>query len=181
MLVVQPIIGLILAWTGPWKRGGKLLATMILLSPYLLGGLIGILAGIGLLSADSVPVNTELSRTEYVERCEALPAEQVWRNADGMRGDYVTMVLVVEAVWEDEEAYYSGSSYPRFFECSVIESGEKYTFLLHDFRQSAGVNLREGDVIRAWGQVGGNETIYNSVIGTMTSPCINMLYLELVE
>ena len=181
MLVVQPIIGLILAWTGPWKRGGKLLATVILLLPYILGGLFGIVWGLAMniLTDYTLPVNTEISQEEYVALCEELPAETVWRQADSLTEKYVTMTLTVEAVWEDEYAYYTDYAYPRYFECTVTEEGETYTFLLHDFRRSAGVNLREGDVITVWGQIGGNETISNTAVGSMTHPCINILYLEL--
>jgi len=183
MLVVQPLIGLILAWTGPWKRGGKLLATVILLLPYLLGGLFGIVWGLAMnvFTDHTLPVNVEISREEYVSLCKELPAESVWRQAEDLTGEYVTMTLTVEAVWEDEYAYYTDYAYPRYFECSVSENGESYTFFVHDFRQSEGINLREGDVIRVWGQVGGNETISNSTVGTMTRPCINTLYLELCD
>lgn len=183
MLVVQPLIGLILAWTGPWKRSGKLLATVILLLPYILGGILGLCTGIIMqfFTDYTLPVNTDIPREEYAILCEARSAREVWRNAGELEGEYVTMTLTVKAVWEDENAYYSNYAYPCYFECNVTEEGEVYTFLLHDFRQSAGVNLRAGDVITIWGEIGGNETISNSVLGSMTHPCINVLYLELSE
>lgn len=181
MLLVQPIIGLILAWAGPWKRGGKILATVILLLPYLLGGLFGIIWGItmNIFTDYTLPVNLDLSRAEYEERCEEYAASAIWRDPDSLNGEYVTVTLTVEAVWEDEDAYYAGYAYPRFFECTVTENGESYSFLVHDFRQENTINLKAGDVITVWGQIGGNETISNSVVGTMTRPCINMLYMEL--
>ena len=45
MLVFQPLIGLILTWTGVWKTGWKVLATVLTLFGWVIGAVIGILLG----------------------------------------------------------------------------------------------------------------------------------------
>ena len=45
MLFFQPLIGLILTWTGVWKTGWKVLATVLTLFGWVFGALIGFLLG----------------------------------------------------------------------------------------------------------------------------------------
>ena len=45
MLFFQPLIGLILTWTGVWKTGWKVLATVLTLFGWVFGALIGFFLG----------------------------------------------------------------------------------------------------------------------------------------
>lgn len=45
MLFFQPLVGLILTWTGVWKTGWKVLATVLTLFSWVFGALIGFLLG----------------------------------------------------------------------------------------------------------------------------------------
>lgn len=178
MLFIQPLVGLILTWAGYWKKKWKILATVLLVLPYVLtilfGGVMGILATV--LSNSPPPVDVDMPQAEYVALCQELPAETVYREANARLGEHVKLTMKVEGIWEDALDY--GSKYPLFFECSVEADGKTWVFLVHDYRQGDAVNLAVGDEITVWGQIGGNESITNSTVGTLSKPCINALYIE---
>lgn len=181
MLVIQPIIGLILTWMGPWKRVWKIVATLAAIFPYIGGVLIAVLiALIGSLvtPSDALPVNLDIPQTEYVEMCEAVDIETLYRNVDTRVGEYVTLTLTVDGIWNDEYEY--ESEYATYLECSATDTtGREWNFLVRDWRQGNTTNFAVGDTITVWGQVAGDVTIHNYTAGTVTAPGIHMLYAEL--
>lgn len=179
MLFFQPIIGLILAWTGYWKKHWKILVTVLVAVVYLGGALFAFaLNFIGeYFITEELPVNTDMSRAEYVETCVTTSVEELYRNAEQYVGEYVSLTVTVCGTWNDEYDY--ESDYTVYYECQAEEGGKVWTFLVRDYRQSDTFNLTVGDVITVYGQGGGNATIYNYTAGNLTAPCINMLYLEL--
>ncbi len=179
MLVVQPLIGLILTWAGYWKKKWKILATVLLILPYVLTFLLGGVAGIiiSFLSHTSPPVDVDMPQAEYMALCEELPAETIYREANARLGEHVKITLTVDGIWEDEWSY--EADYPIYYECSAEVEGRTWVFLIHDYRQGDPVNLTVGDTITVWGQIGGNESISNSTVGTLNKPCVNALYIEI--
>ena len=179
MLFFQPIIGLILAWTGYWKKHWKVIVTVLVAFFYLGGILLGMAIGmIGqLFWKEELPVNTDMSRAAYIESCAALSVEELYRNAEQYVGEYVTLTVTVCGIWNDEYEY--ESDYTTYYECVAEENGMAWTFLVRDFRQSDAFNLTVGDEIKVYGQGGGNATIYNYTAGNITAPCVHILYLEL--
>ncbi|MBQ8431841.1 MAG: hypothetical protein IJX28_03050 [Clostridia bacterium] len=180
MCFLQPIIGLILTWAGYWKRGWKIFATVLMATPYLLVALGMVLGALGpILFPEELPVNLELTQTEYVELCREVTAEDLYRNAAEYEGDYVTLTVVIDAIGVDEYEY--ESDYNRYYLCHVEENGRTWEFLLRDWRQDGPVNFAVGDVITLWGQGGGNMEIFHSTKGSLAAPGIHMLYASLAN
>ncbi len=175
----QPIIGLILAWTGYWKKHWKILLTALVLFVYLGGFALGVFGDLigRLWEKETLPVNTGLTREEYVAACNMTDAEALYRNSAQYVDAYVSLTLTVSGIWTDENDY--ESDYTTYYECRAEQDGKVWTFLVRDFRQSEQFNLTVGDVITVYGQGGGTATIYNYTRGSVTAPCIRMLYLEL--
>ena len=178
MLFTMPIVGLVLLWLGYWKKSWKIVVTILLvvaniILPMASGFLIHWLV---LKNSDTdIPVDLTLSKDEYIDCCENVSVEDTYRNATKKIGDYVCMTFTVRGIWENESDY----EYSLYYECQAKESGKTWTLLVRDWRQEDMTNLTVGDVIRVYGQVGGNATISNYTAGTLTAPCIDMLYLEL--
>ena len=178
MCFVQPIIGLILTWAGYWKRGWKILTTVLLAAPYLLAAL-GMVLGVfgSMLFPETPPVNMELSQSEYVALCQPVDVEELYRNAMEMEEAYVTLTVVIDAVGIDENEY--ESDYNRYYLCHAEANGRTWEFLVRDWRQGSAVNFAVGDVITLWGQGGGNMEIFHSTKGSLSAPGIHMLYATL--
>ena len=180
MLILSPIIGLILTWQGPWRRGWKIFATLALIFPYVGGLLIALI--ISLVASlvgggGELPVNLDLPKEAYVEQCQGVDVETLYREADARIDEYVTLTLTVDGIWNDES---DDGEYTVYLECHATDAdGREWRFLVRDWRQSDRINLAVGDRITVWGQVGGNVTIYNYTAGKLTSPCIHMLYVTL--
>ena len=176
MLFFQPIIGLILVWVGYWRKPAKIITTALVvlyfLCTFVLGGLFGIFEFI--VNREDIPVNTELSRAEYIEECVDLSAETVYREANQRVGEYVALTVTVTGRWENSYDY--GSDYSLYLECVAEENGKSWTFLVRDYRGDD-INLAVGDVVTVYGQIGGNFSIYNQTAGEISAPGINMLYV----
>ena len=182
MLFVQPIVGLILVWTGYWKQHWKVIVTLLVVLAYVgtfvLGGVL-MLFEEWLMPPEEIPVNLELSREEYVAQCQTIDTEELFRRADAHVGEYVALTVTVDGVWEDEYEY--ESSYALYYQCHAEANGRRWEFLVRDYRQEGTFNLAVGDTITVYGQVGGTVSITNYTAGTLTLPCVNMLYVELVQ
>lgn len=180
VLFFQPIIGLILAWTGYWKKHWKILVTVLVVLVYVGGFVLGIAGDLlgRLFWDEKLPVNTELSREEYVASCAATDVESLYRNAEQYIDEYICVTLTVEGIWYDENEY--ESEYTLYYECYAEANGRQWKFLVRDYRQDNTFNLAVGDGITVYGQGGGTATIYNYTAGTVTAPCINMLYIDLI-
>ncbi len=182
MLFFQPIIGLILLWMGYWRKSAKIIVTVLFVlytfGFAFLGALMGLLNIF--LPQEEPPVNTAISKEEYIEQCHALSAETIYREAETRVGEYVTLRVTVDALWEDAYAYYNDEEYSSYLQCHTVESEKNWCFLIRDYRQT-GINFTPGDCIVLYGQIGGNFSIENTSLGELSAPGINMLYAELAE
>ena len=177
MLITMPIAGLILLWMGYWKKIWKIVVTVLLVLGYVLAPLASAAMALYLQfeSENDIPVNTRISKAEYISLCEETSPELLFREAVKMTDLYISVTLTVSGVWENSYDL----QYDIYIHCYAFENGKRWEFLVRDFRQDDSTNLTEGDVITVYGQMGGNTTISNYTAGDITAPCINMLYFEL--
>ena len=174
MLFLQPVIGIILMWMSDWRKPAKVILTVLMLL-YFFGQFV-MFTTVDLINSiffpEKIPVDTKLTREEYVESCEELSAETVYREANARVGEFVALTVTVQGVWDDGYAY--NTDYTTYLECAVEENGRTWSFLIRDYRDD-GVNLAVGDVITVYGQIGGNVSIYAGD-REKSGPSINMLY-----
>lgn len=157
MLIVQPIVGLILTWTGVWKTHWKVIVTLLVILPYIL------LVGSGIIFAlvDSFvepvpPVNLELSETEYRAACTVVDAETLYRNSNAKMGDFVRMDLTVSEIsstyyYDSDDVYMEANVYL----CSIQDGERTLEFFVVDYRQENQTRLAVGDKIAVFGEVAG--------------------------
>ena len=157
MLIIQPIIGLILTWTGVWKTRWKVIVTLLVILPYVL--LVGsgfIFAMIDSYSDPVIPVNLELSEPDYRAACAEPDAEALYRNSQDYVGNFVQMELTVAEVlspyyFDSVGDYWEANVYL----CQVQDGDITLEFVVVDYRQENLTRLAVGDKITAFGEVAG--------------------------
>lgn len=179
MLFVFPIAGLILLWTGYWKKKWKILATVLYLGlmalPYVLVFALQFVHAIW--GQEQITVDLEMPRAQYVELCQAadVDVEGIFRNPDNFADSFVAMEVTVKDVYQN----YNVEKYNWYYRCVAEVNGREYTFLMRDFRGEGSSNLTPGDRITVYGQVMGNVEI-STYEEDLRGPCIAMRFAELV-
>ena len=99
MLILQPIVGLILTWTGVWKTRWKVIVTVLLvLSHVLYYGYGWLDSTFNPLNKVQPPINLELTEVEYRGKCSKLDTETLYRQANAKIGEYVQVDFEVVEV-----------------------------------------------------------------------------------
>ncbi len=174
MLIFMPIVGLILLWTGYWKKHWKVIATVVLVGGYLFTSVLLPLLTQLYLWKTEIPVNTAVSEAEYKELCEAVAPEELFRYAGTMTEEYITLEVTVDAIIESQEDW----EYTTYYVCHASDGQKQWRFLLRDWRpQASRVNVAVGDDLTVWGEVGGNMTVYDQNGTEHSAPGIHALYL----
>ena len=171
MIFISPVISIILTLTSPHSKGKKVLF-VALAALMLIGRYAGPYVYNSIVNREPVLVNTKLSETEYIDKCSNVSAEELYRNPDAHKGEFVCVTLTVDMKCESYEQYY-----PVYYRC-VSQDG-KYTLLIRNCLVGAARNFIQGDVITIYGEMQGDTTVYFSNDETSTEPTVNMAYFEL--
>ena len=178
MMVLFPIIGLILMWTGHWKQRWKIVGTLVLLFFYLFGGILGgiIMNFIYGFNDFDQPVNTSISEQEYRTRCEAVDVEALYRHPNDMMGEYVKLTVEIVHIEVSVDVYE-----PTAYICKAEKDGKMWDFIILDYRtDSSAVNFVKGDTVTFYGEVYNFETMYWKG-GSLKAPWIACLYADLIS
>lgn len=173
MLFFFPLIGIILLATSPhkgWKKG--IFITLAILygiaSTVGFGGILSRITGLW-----DKPVDTSMTREEYVAVCEDISTEELYRTPDRYEDAYVciTLKVVTKAVGVDgqfdlRDVYYL---------CEDAE-GSTYRVILRDCLIEGKENFISGDVITVYGEVDEECDAWDSSYTEWTGPCVNMAY-----
>ncbi|MBQ9745940.1 MAG: hypothetical protein IJW21_03880, partial [Clostridia bacterium] len=94
MAFFQPIIAIVLLITSPHKKAHKIIAVAIA-ALYLIISTSALPFIFGLIYKPESPVNTSLSKEEYIAACETVSPEEFYRNPESYRGKFVKLELTV--------------------------------------------------------------------------------------
>ncbi len=179
-MFIMPVAGIILLATSPHKKSSKI--TFIIIGVvYLIISTIGIGTIIG--AIDDIfdpPVNTSLSKEEYVAKCASTTAEDFYRMPDSYLDKYVSMTLTVDKIIVDGDSYHSNGKYTTYYICRDTE-GNQFDIMARNCIQSGTKNLAVGDTVRIWGEGAGTQTVYDMEYMPHTAPCINVAYVEITD
>ena len=132
------------------------------------------------------PVNTSLSREEYIEKCNVTDPEEFYRNADKYEDKYISIALIVTEIVIDAEAFYSNDKYPEYFVCKA-PMDDRFVILIRNCVQDSSGHLVVGDAIEIYGEGAGDitiqveqETSYAN-FKTYSAPAINAAYVSLIQ
>jgi hypothetical protein len=177
MMFFFPIVGIVLLITSPHDRSKKILfvtiaAIYLVLSTFGIGTIISGVAGIF-----DKPVDTSLSKEDYIAACEEMSAEAYYRSAETYEDKFITIQLRVVSRVE----YYDGLlgvSEDAYYLCEAV-GGSSYKIIVRDCLVDAKQNFIGGDIITLYGE--GDENIFVYGLGEdyteWEGPCINMAYV----
>ena len=179
MMFFMPIIGIILLATSPHKRSSKIIFIVIaivylLISSIGLGNIIGRIIGIW-----DKPVDTSLSKEEYVTKCQDTEVEDFYRHAKKYENSFVSLELCVIEKFVDSDGHYNGEDYTTYYVCEGIDG--RFRVLVRDCVQDGSVGFVKGDLIRIYGEGAGEITVYDMDYSPRSGPCINVAYVVLKE
>ena len=172
-------VGFILLLTSPHKKNVKITVAVIAL-------VYTVLSSIGISSIVqrainffSEPVDTSLSRTEYVSICNEISAEDFYRLSEDFKNSYVSITLRVKKQITDMDGYYAEKEYTTYYVCEAL-NGSTFEIMIRDCVQEGRKTLIEGDLIRIYGEGAGKITIYDMEYTPFRAPCIYVAYLDLI-
>ena len=179
MLFMMPLVGIILLFTSPHSKRAKTVVIAVglaytILSSYSFWAMVG-----GLGNLFDKPVNTRLSREEYVAACEQVDVEEFYRMPDRYGTEFVAMSVTVIGKITDSEAYYSNGKYPTYYICRNAEG--TCEILIRDCLQDGSYNLIVGDTVTVYGEGAGNASIYAMDGNLYDAPCLNVAYLTSLD
>jgi len=177
MLFIFPLIAIILLATSPYKKKHKIIAFVIafiylIISTFGIGNILGMID-----RAFNSPVDTSLSREEYIAACEEITPESFYRGAVSYKEKFVSLTLTVKQKLTDSNGYYSNEKYTTYYVC-YAENGAEYEILVRDCIQDGSVNFIAGDIITVYGEGEGNVTVYDMEYLPHTAPCLNAAYVS---
>ncbi len=177
MMFVMPIAGIILLATSPHSKKAKI--TFIIIGiVYLLISTIGIGTIIGgIINIVDPPVNTKLSRSDYIAKCEFCSAEGIWRSPDNYDGQYAIIQVKISAIFEDIDGGSFANKYDKYYICEL--DGTDGYILIRNCIQSGISNFAVGDKVVFYGQCDGVVSVYDYNYIEHTAPCVNAAYAEL--
>ena len=123
------------------------------------------------------PVDTSLSKEDYIASCEEMSAESFYRAADASEDKFLCIKLkVIERVEYVDDFY--NSSRDAYYLCEAPE-GSSYKIIVRDCLIDSKQNFIGGDVITIYGEA--DERIFVYGLGEdyteWEGPCINMAYV----
>lgn len=173
-LIFSPILGIILLVTSPHEKSKKITVVVIGVV-WLLLSTFGLSILSGIINVFDKPVDTSLSREEYISKCEAVSVEDYYRHSDRYEDEFITMTLVVTEKFVDAEGY----KYTTYYFCSDTDG--KYQIMIRDCSQDEICNYAVGDEIIIYGEGAGEKEIYDAQYNLKTGICANAAYIEIVQ
>ena len=176
MMFIMPIAGIILLLTSPHEKWKKLLLVGIAVL-YMAVSTFGFMIVPYLTDLFDKPVDTSLSREEYLAACQSVNAETLHRSPNVYEDEFVTITLTV---MERAESYDYSATERVYYICRATD-GSELTVIIRDCLIDNSQRLLPGDVITVFGEGEGEITVYNQNYDPCTAPCINMAYLTIIE
>ena len=174
-LIINPIIGFILLATSPHKRSSKVLVIVIYVGWFLLSTFGFYLLG-WMTNLFEQPVNTSLSREEYIAACEDTAGEDFFRFSSSYQDKYVALTVTVKEKIPDQNAMTSSKKYTVYYLC---ETEEGFEIIIRDCSQDVIRNYAVGEELTVYGEGDGNQIVYDQDYRTIEAPCLNVAYIEL--
>ena len=178
-MLIFPIVGIVLLITSPYEKRKKIIfitiaAIYLAVSFIGIGNILSNLFGLW-----EKPVDTSLSKTEYVAKCEDVDAEQLFRSPKAYENKFLCITLEVycEATYYDR---FNNEAKDKYYVCRSTKN-PTFTVIIRDCLVDGSTNLARGDLIKVYGEGGGECTAYdNFEYCPYNGPLVNMAYIEIV-
>ena len=172
MAFIQPLVSIVLLITSPHKKAHKIIAVVIA-AIFMLLYTFALPLVLNIIYKPEVPVNTSLSKADYIAACEKVDPEEFYRNPEKYNGKFVKLELVVTKTVTSIDVYDITS-----YICKSADGGE-FEIIVYSYLLENEQNLLPGDKITVYGEGAGVDYVYDNDGKTHRSPCINMAYMTL--
>ena len=177
MIWAIPILGIVLLVSSPhekWKKWlvGGIYIALILIS---MSGL-SIMTFLG--GIFDKPVDTSLSRQEYVAVCENIQADQYYRSYAEYEDDYIKTQLIVVTTASHVDGQPEQNNI--YYVCTPVNNTDCYVIVRDCLIDTDKVFIK-GDVITVYGEGDRFVRAYDNEYQIFDGPCLNMAYVEFSE
>ncbi len=175
MMFVFPILGIVLLITSPhekWKKA-VFIGVTVLYMAFSTFGINYIISNVS--EIWSAPVNTSLTKEEYMAKCQPVTAEQFYRTPDEYTDSYVCIKVKITA----KVTYVDSYNLPKDYVCYLGEgeNGSEFKLILRDCLLADKQRFVPGDVITVYGEGAGEAQAYDAGYTPISAPCLNMAYV----
>ena len=170
MMIISPLIAIIVIATSPHKRWKKILL-IVLCVLLLLGRYAGPYIIQNLNNRVPTYVTDNITEEEYKEKCIRVGAEELYRNSESHKNEFVCIDLTITEKADAYEQYF-----PVYYICTSDDG--KYEILIRNCIISGPKNFTKGDKITVYGEMQGDTTIYIAET-VLTDPTVNAAYITL--
>ena len=174
MAFIQPLVSIVLLITSPHKKAHKIIAVVIA-AIFMILYTFALPLVLNIIYKPEVPVNTSLSKADYIAACEKVDPEEFYRNPEAYNGKFVKMTVTVTKVLN----YSSDYEYESYYLCKPADGGD-FELLIRNCLQDGTQNFLVGDTVTIYGEGAGNVTAgnigTNGIFTSHTAPCINFAY-----
>ena len=152
MMFVFPVVAFILAATTPHKKSAKI-ALSVAAAVFAIVSYFGVdyIAG-SLKNYFEAPVETSVTREEYIDRCVSVRAEEFYRSSENYAEEFISVKVKIIARITDVDAEYEYNKYPIYYVCTAAEGTGEYYFLVRNCFIGENINFIPGDVITVYGE-----------------------------
>lgn len=170
MAFVSPLISIVLLITSPHKRSHKVIAVIAAL---VLSALYSVAANwiLGLIYQTESPVDTSLTKEEYIAACEEVSPEEFYRNPEKYTDKFVKLDLVVTKTVTSAD-YYE----PTCYVCTGANGGD-FEIIVYSYLLEHEQNLLPGDKITVYGEGAGTCSVYDNNGAITRTTGVYMAYL----
>ena len=173
IMFIFPIAGIVLLITSPHQKWKKILFVGIA-AVYMFVSTFGFLLIPYLQNIFDRPVDTSLTRAEYVSRCENISADSIYRSSTNCEDEYITIKLKVISIAECAGGAYDDDTY---YICETTDDSD-LKILVRNCLLENKQNFLPGDVITVYGEGAGElSAFYSNSSEYLSAPCINMAYV----
>lgn len=175
---IHPLISIVLLITSPHKKAHKIIAVCVAV---LYGIITNLVIPFYMMKTyiPDPPVDTSLSKQEYISLCEEVSPEEFYRTPDKYNDKFVSMELViVEKFYASYDVYDTDvyeQLYNTYYVCKDSEGGT-FTILMRNCLQEGDANFIANDVITIYGEGAGDVIVYAENGTIHRSPCVNAAY-----
>ena len=173
MAFIFPMVSIVLLITSPHKKSHKIVA-VIIAALYMIVYHFVIPLAIQHFFKPQAPVNTSLTKEEYIAKCEEISPVELYRNPKKYEGQFAKIELTVVKHFISDDYEYN-----VYYICKSADGGE-FEIMVRDCLQENQQLFIEGDKITVYGEVVGAWTAYETD-GSIrrASVCLNMAYATL--
>ncbi len=178
MMFVMPVAGIILLITSPHSKRSKIIFVIICALYTLISSIgIGTIVG-GIINIFDPPVNTMLSREEYIAKCENVTPEEIWKAPDVYKGQYVILDVQISKVIYFSEVSNFGNKYTMYnsdyYQCEL--DGVDGYILIRSYIKSGRSIFSVGDKLTVYGEYDDISVIHDHEGNIYDAPCVNVAY-----